>query len=165
MTSINNNEKTRFYLSLYEECFELIILFISSKKNFFSLLDKENKKKLINIIKKEILSNSIFAAEKLTTSLNYILDEPSKNEYIAFLYDIFLLFYSSINNKDIRHEVNNDEYFQFFVEFNKFIYKDNNFKREDLIFKLIEILINYTNKTNIEIFSEELFIKYIYRII
>ena len=167
MTSINNNEKTQFYLSLYEECFELIILIISSKKENFSLLDKENKiekeneKKLIKIIKKEILSNSIFATEKLTMSLNYILEEPYESEYIIFLYEIFLSNYSSINNKDIKHEINNDEYFQFFVEFIKFIYKDNNFKREDLIFKLIEFLINYTNKSNYEIFSEELFIKYI----
>ena len=89
-------------------------------------------------------------------SLNYISVQPSESKYTEYLYNIILLIYSSINDRIITDEINYIEFFEFFIEFIKYIYNDN-----DLISKLIEILINYAKNSNDNVLSDELFFKYI----
>ena len=179
ITSDNIKNKSQMDLLLFEECLELIILIISTKQKIFSDLEKSNESnksiesngsketneslisKISKVIKEEIISKSIFVVEKLLDSLNYISVQPSESKYTEYLYNIILLIYSSINDRIITDEINYIEFYEFFIEFIKYIYNDNDFKKDDLISKLIEILINYAKNSNDNVLSDELFFKYI----
>ena len=82
----NKNRKDE----LFGEFFDLIIILISSEENYFSEIEKDNENfsNFSSMIKKELLSNSIFFIEKILLSLNYVSVEASKSKYISFLYDI-----------------------------------------------------------------------------
>ena len=149
--------------SLFEECLELIIILISSKENYFIEISNDNEKfkKFKNFIKEEIISSSSFIIEKILLSLNYISIKPSESLYIEFLYEIFSEIYSGILNRNIKKEINSDEYLELFTKFNIFIYHDKNFRKSEEIKSIIEILINDTNNSNEHIFSEDSFLKYI----
>ena len=161
ITSKNINNKSQMDLLLFEECLELIILIISSKQKIFLGLDENIKFTFSNIIKNEIRSNSNFVVEKLLNSLSYIPVQPSESKYTEYLYNIIFSLYSLLNDRIITNEINYIEFFDFFIEFIKFIYNDDNFKKEDLVSKLIEILINDTKNSNNKILSDDLFFKYI----
>ena len=161
ITSNYINNKTNFDLSLFEDFFELIILIISSRKNIISNLEENNKSIFSNIIKGEIISNSIFVVDTLLNSLNYISEKPSESQYAEYLYDIFLSIYSSINDRIIKKEINYKEFLFFFVEFIKFLYNDDKFIKKDLIYKLLEILIKDSKNSTDKILSDELFCIYL----
>ena len=150
---------------LFGECFELIILLISSNEKYFSEKEIEQKKSTFsNFIEEELISNSYFIIEKILFSLNNVLAKPSESIYIEFLYNIFFSIYSKMSNRIFQKEINSEEYFELFVEFNKFIYTDETFDKKGIIRYILEILINDMNvndKIHLKILSDEMLLKYI----
>ena len=158
-----NNENNRNE-SLFEECLDLFIIIVSSNENYFNeICNKDNKNfsDFSDFIKGKIISNTTFILEKLLLSLNYVTKDASESQYIQFLYDIIYSIFSMMLNGDVKNQINSEEYFEFFIEFNKFIYNDKNYQKDDQIKKIMEILINDSNNLNNRILSEELFIKYL----
>ena len=155
----NKNRKDE----LFGEFFDLIIILISSEENYFSEIEKDNENfsNFSSMIKKELLSNSIFFIEKILLSLNYVSVEASKSKYISFLYDIFESIYSSILKREEKIDTNCGEYLELFKKFNKFVYGFDDFEKEDEIKKLIEILFNELNKDKEKLFPINLLFDYI----
>ena len=155
--SNSNNNKAQFKLVL-ENCFDLLILIISSNDNYISELEET---KLSDFIREKILSNSTFVIKILLFSLKFILVNPSKSKYIDILYNIFLSINSSLLNPAIDQNIISNEYFELFIEFNKFIYSDNNFNKKEEIENIIESLINKSIQFNEKLICNKLILKYL----
>ena len=157
----NFNNKDILEDSFFKECFELIIILISSNENYFSD-DIKNNFNFSDFIKNNIILDSSFVIKIILSSLKYILVNPSESKYIEFLYNIFLSIFCPTNDETFRTRKNSDQYFELINEFIKFVYNDNNFRKKEIIENLIMILIDLiNNKLNTNTLYEKVFVNYI----